>query len=44
MKQAYDEMAMALEEDDVISFAEPLAWCHAEFMVALLRRDIHTDA
>lgn len=39
MQQAYDEMAAALEEREVISFAEPLAWCHAEFLVALLRRE-----
>ncbi|MFC4438631.1 MULTISPECIES: glucoamylase [Natrialbaceae] len=39
MQRAYDEMAAALEEREVISFAEPLAWCHAEFLVALLRRD-----
>ena len=39
MQQAYDEMAVALEDQEVISFAEPLAWCHAEFLVALLRRE-----
>ncbi|XVH31909.1 glucoamylase [Haloferacaceae archaeon DSL9] len=38
MQQSYREMEIALEGDDVISFAEPLAWCHAEFLVALLRR------
>jgi len=39
MRTAYDEMAAALEERDVISFAAPLAWCHAEFLTALLKRE-----
>jgi len=39
MRAAYDEMAAALEERDVISFAAPLAWCHAEFLTALLKRE-----
>lgn len=38
MRRAYDEMAAALEDRDVISFAAPLAWCHAEFLTALLAR------
>lgn len=43
MQAAYDEMATALEDSEVISFAEPLTWCHAEFMVALLRREDATE-
>ncbi|WP_324664482.1 glucoamylase [Haloarcula sediminis] len=39
MRTAYDEMAAALEERDIISFAAPLAWCHAEFLTALLKRE-----
>ncbi|WP_262181646.1 glucoamylase [Haloarcula laminariae] len=39
MRTTYDEMAAALEERDVISFAAPLAWCHAEFLTALLKRE-----
>ncbi|ELY61686.1 hypothetical protein [Natronococcus jeotgali] len=39
MRTAYDEMAAALKERDVISFAAPLAWCHAEFLTALLKRE-----
>jgi GH15 family glucan-1,4-alpha-glucosidase len=39
MRRAYDEMATALENREVISFAAPLAWCHAEFLTALLKRD-----
>lgn len=39
MRTAYNEMAAALEERDVISFAAPLAWCHAEFLTALLKRE-----
>lgn len=39
MKEAYEQMQDDLAEREVISFAEPLTWCHAEFMVALLRRE-----
>ncbi len=39
MRTAYDEMAAALEERDIISFAAPLAWSHAEFLTALLKRE-----
>ncbi|MDL5363174.1 glucoamylase [Halalkalicoccus sp. NIPERK01] len=39
MRRAYDEMATALEDREVIAFAAPLAWCHAEFLTALLKRD-----
>lgn len=39
MRRAYDEMATALEDREVITFATPLAWCHAEFLTALLKRD-----
>lgn len=38
MRQAYNKMASDLEDRDVISFAAPLAWCHAEFLIALLKR------
>ena len=38
MRQAYTEMAAELEDREVISFAEPLAWSHAEFLTALLKR------
>jgi len=38
MRQAYDKIAAALEDDDVVSFAEPLTWSHAEFLAALLKR------
>ncbi|WP_312908944.1 glucoamylase [Natronosalvus caseinilyticus] len=38
MRRAYDGMAEALEESEVIAFAAPLAWCHAEFLTALLKR------
>jgi GH15 family glucan-1,4-alpha-glucosidase len=38
MRQAYEEMEAAVAERDVISFAAPLAWCHAEFLTALLKR------
>lgn len=38
MRKAYDGMATALEGNDVIAFAAPLAWCHAEFLTALLKR------
>lgn len=38
MRRAYEEMADALEGRDVISFAAPLAWSHAEFLTALLKR------
>lgn len=39
MRTTYDEMAAALEEQDVISFAAPLTWCHAEFLTALIKRE-----
>lgn len=39
MRTAYDEMAAALEEQDIISFAAPLTWCHAEFLTALIKRE-----
>lgn len=39
MRTAYDEMAAALEDQEVIAFAAPLAWCHAEFLTALLKRE-----
>lgn len=41
MREAYAEMEAELESSEVISFAEPLAWCHAEFLVALLLEDGH---
>ncbi|MDZ5810729.1 hypothetical protein U4E84_05125 [Halorubrum sp. AD140] len=43
MRTAYNEMAAALEERDVISFAAPLAWSHAEFLTALLKRERGRD-
>lgn len=39
MRAAYDEMAAALEDQEEIAFAAPLAWCHAEFLTALLKRE-----
>lgn len=41
MREAYDGMAKALESNEVIAFAAPLAWCHAEFLTALLKRSSH---
>jgi GH15 family glucan-1,4-alpha-glucosidase len=38
MKRSYDEIAERTAERDVVAFAAPLAWSHAEYLVALLRR------
>ncbi|WP_227354878.1 glucoamylase [Haladaptatus salinisoli] len=38
MKDAYRDLAEQTAERNVVSFALPLAWSHAEFLTALLRR------
>ncbi|WP_227375933.1 glucoamylase [Haladaptatus halobius] len=38
MKDAYRDLADQTTERNVVSFALPLAWSHAEFLTALLRR------
>jgi GH15 family glucan-1,4-alpha-glucosidase len=38
MKAEYDRMAERTETQEVVGFARPLTWSHAEFLVALLRR------
>jgi GH15 family glucan-1,4-alpha-glucosidase len=38
MKRSYDEIAERTAERDVVAFAAPLGWSHAEYLVALLRR------
>lgn len=42
MRQAYDKMASDLKSQEMISFAAPLAWCHAESLIALLKRSEST--
>ncbi len=38
MRDAYRDLAAQLEERSVVRFALPLAWSHAEFLTALVRR------
>jgi GH15 family glucan-1,4-alpha-glucosidase len=38
MKDSYQQIADRVEKKDVLGFARPLTWCHAEFLSALLRR------
>ncbi|WP_458189920.1 glucoamylase [Haladaptatus sp. NG-WS-4] len=38
MKDSYDAIADEIATTDVVSFANPLAWCHAEYLSALLCR------
>lgn len=38
MKAEYDRMADRTETHEVVGFARPLTWSHAEFLIALLRR------
>ena len=39
MRDSYESIATRVETDDVVGFARPLAWCHAEFLTALVRKD-----
>lgn len=39
MQSSYEEMLSRTESQDVIGFARPLTWSHAETLRALLRRD-----
>ena len=39
MREAYSDLEAQTEERDVVRFAMPLAWCHAEYLTALLTRD-----
>ncbi|WP_411965971.1 glucoamylase [Haloferax sp. YSMS24] len=39
MRDSYESIAERVETDDVVGFARPLAWCHAEFLAALVRKD-----
>ena len=38
MRDSYRNLASQLNEREVVSFALPLAWSHAEFLTALVRR------
>ncbi len=38
MKASYDAIADEIESANVVSFANPLTWCHAEYLTALLCR------
>jgi GH15 family glucan-1,4-alpha-glucosidase len=39
MKTSYQEIGDTVDDQDVVGFARPLTWSHAEFLVALLHRD-----
>ncbi|WP_433627743.1 glucoamylase [Halomicrococcus sp. NG-SE-24] len=39
MRDSYRRLADRVREDDVVGFARPLAWSHAEVLTALLRRE-----
>lgn len=39
MQEAYSDLEAQTAERDVVRFAMPLAWCHAEYLTALLTRD-----
>lgn len=39
MQESYREMERRTEEQEVIGFARPLAWSHAEYLFALLRKE-----
>ncbi|KAB1185532.1 glucoamylase [Haloferax sp. MBLA0077] len=39
MRDSYEGIADRVETADVVGFARPLAWCHAEFLTALIRAD-----
>jgi GH15 family glucan-1,4-alpha-glucosidase len=43
MKASYDDIAARTDEQDAVAFAAPLAWSHAEYLVALLRRSLDED-
>ncbi|WP_458210051.1 glucoamylase [Haladaptatus sp. NG-SE-30] len=43
MKNSYDAIADEIETANVVSFANPLAWCHAEFLTASIRRRAALD-
>ncbi|WP_266081458.1 glucoamylase [Haladaptatus caseinilyticus] len=40
MKAAYRDLEAQTKEHDVVRFAMPLAWCHAEYLTALLARRV----
>ncbi|WP_423747219.1 glucoamylase (plasmid) [Haladaptatus sp. SPP-AMP-3] len=39
MREAYRDLEAQTKDRDVVRFAMPLAWCHAEYLTALLTRD-----
>lgn len=39
MRESYQRLADQLDEDEVVGFARPLAWSHAEVLTALLARE-----
>lgn len=39
MRDSYQSMQRRMERRDVVAFARPLAWSHAEFLTALIRGD-----
>lgn len=43
MRRAYEDLREQTKTREVVAFATPLAWCHAEYLMALLLRDAESE-